>query len=337
MHNTGLILDAESINDLKTLSIKAENVGFHSVWATELYRTSFQQIASTAQNTTKIRLGTAVSLAFTRSPLITALNSLDIDELSNGRFILGLGTGAKYTNENYHGIDYGEPVKRIKECVEIIKHFIASSHKNKSFEYNGDYYQHNTKGYKRAFKPLRDNIDIYLAGIGTNMIRTSAEIADGYIGHAVCSYKYLEDIVVPALNKGFEISGKNKENFKKCSIVTCAVSNNIEQAKKDVKATIGFYATVKTYKDPFILHGFENNLKEIRDAYFNNDIDKMIESVPDKMVDLFAIVGDKKYCLEKIEHYRKLIDLPILSVPHYFIDYKDVQQYQLRLIELFSQ
>ena len=100
MHNTGLILDAESINDLKTLSIKAENVGFHSVWATELYRTSFQQIASTAQNTTKIRLGTAVSLAFTRSPLITALNSLDIDELSNGRFILGLGTGAKYTNEN---------------------------------------------------------------------------------------------------------------------------------------------------------------------------------------------------------------------------------------------
>jgi alkanesulfonate monooxygenase SsuD/methylene tetrahydromethanopterin reductase-like flavin-dependent oxidoreductase (luciferase family) len=142
MHNTGLILDAESINDLKTLSIKAENVGFHSVWATELYRTSFQQIASTAQNTTKIRLGTAVSLAFTRSPLITALNSLDID---------------------------------------------ASSHKNKSFEYNGDYYQINTKGYKRAFKPLRDNIDIYLAGIGTNMIRTSAEIADGYIGHVICS------------------------------------------------------------------------------------------------------------------------------------------------------
>jgi len=105
MHNTGLILDAESINDLKTLSIKAENVGFHSVWETELYRTSFQQIASTAQNTTKIRLGTAVS-------------------------------------------------------------------------------------------------------------------------------------------------------------------NNIEQAKKDVKATIVFYATVKTYKDPIILHGFENNLKEIRDAYF---------------------------------------------------------------------
>jgi len=143
MHNTGLILDAESINDLKTLSIKAENVGFHSVWATELYRTSFQQIASTAQNTTKIRLGTAVSLAFTQSPLITALNSLDIDNI--------------------------------------------------------------------------------------------------------------------------------------------------------------------------------------------------IECVPDKMVDLFAIVGDKKYCLEKIEHYRKLIDLPILSVPYYFIDYKDVQQYQLRLIELFSQ
>lgn len=336
MHDTGLILDAEKLNDLKTLSINAENAGFHSVWSTELYRTSFQQISTAAQSTDKINLGTAVTLAFTRSPLITALTALDLDEQANGRFILGLGTGAKYTNERYHGVHYGKPVKRIKEYIEVVRHLITSSHKDESFKYEGEYYQINTKGYKRAFKPVRENIDIYLAGIGSNMIKTCGEVADGYIGHVVCSYNYLKEKVIPALESGLNLSEKNKSNFQKCSIITCAVSNNIEKAINDAKATIGFYATVKTYKEPFILHGFEKDLKNIRDAYFNNNVKKLIDSVPDEMVNTFAIVGDENYFLEKLEKYRNLINLPILSVPHYFIDYKDVLKYQNNLIELFS-
>jgi alkanesulfonate monooxygenase SsuD/methylene tetrahydromethanopterin reductase-like flavin-dependent oxidoreductase (luciferase family) len=127
MHDTGLILDAETLNDLKTLSINAENAGFHSVWSTELYRTSFQQISTVAQSTCKINLGTAISLVFTRSPLITALTALDLDEQTNGRFISGLRTGAKYINEEFHGIHYGKPVKRIKEYVKIVRHLITSS------------------------------------------------------------------------------------------------------------------------------------------------------------------------------------------------------------------
>jgi len=336
MHDTGLILDAESIIDLKTLSNNAEKAGFHSVWSTELYRTSFQQISFAAQETNKIKLGTAVSLAFTRSPLITALTALDIDEQTNGRFILGLGTGAKYTNEKYHGVHYGKPVKRIKEYIEILRHYISSSHKDKNYKYEGEYYQLNTKGYKRAFKPEREDIDIYLAGIGSNMIKACGEIADGYIGHVVCSYDYLKDNVIPALNSGFHISESNKENFKKCTIITCAVSDNTDKAIHDVKGTIGLYATVKTYREPFLLHGYEKDLKNIRDAYFSNNIEKLIESVPDEMVNTFAIVSDEKHFLEKLEKYRNLIDLPILSVPHYYIDYKDVLKYQNSLFKIFS-
>ena len=337
MHDTGLILDAEALIDLKTLSLNAEKAGFHSVWSTELYRTSFQQITIAGQTTEKINLGTAVSLAFTRSPLITALTALDIDEITDGRFILGLGTGAKYTNEKYHGVFYGKPVKRIKEYIEVVRNLIGSSHKGNNYEFDGEYYQINTKGYKRAFKPVRDKIPIYLAGIGTNMIKACGEVADGYIGHVVCSYDYLNEIVIPALNSGLESSKLNQENFKKCSIITCAVSDNIDKAALDAKATIGFYATVKTYREPFILHGYEKNLKNIRDAYFSNDINRLIDSVPDEMVDTFAIVGNKTRFIDKLNKYRDKIDLPILSVPHYFIDFKDVLQYQNNLIELFPQ
>ena len=336
MHNTGLILDAESINDLKTLSIKAENANFHSVWSTELYRTALHQIAATAHNTEKIQLGTAVSLAFTRSPLITALSALDIDEISNGRFILGLGSGAKYTNEKYHGVHYGKPVQRIKECVEIIRYYISYAHTDSDYEFDGEYYKIKTKGYKRAFKPLRNKIDIYLAGIGEKMIQTSAEIADGYIGHVVCSLPYIKEVVLPSLNNGFNKSNNSKKEFTASTIITCAVSDDLDKAVLDTKATIGFYATVKTYREPFLMHGYEREIEKIRSAYFNKDIKTMINSVPDRMVDDFSVVGNKFQCVDKINKYREFIDLPILSVPHYFIDYNDVKQYQQNLIELFS-
>ena len=333
---TGLILDAASINDLKELAVKAEESNFHSIWATELYRTSFQQLAAAASVTKKIKLGTAVALAFTRSPLITALTAMDLDEQSGGRTILGLGTGAKNTNERYHGIKYGKPVKRIKECIKIIEHYVTKSSENSDYRFSGEFYEINTKGFKRAFKPLREQIPLYLAGIGENMLRCSAEVADGYIGHVVCSLNYLKNNVLPAIDEGLSISDKKRENFTVSSIITCAVTDNYEEAKKAAKATIGFYATVKTYRKPFELAGFSGQVEKIRNAYFNNDISKMIEYVTDDMVEEFSVIGDEDFCKKKINSYRELIDLPILSAPHYFIDFHLVRKYQNELLRVFG-
>lgn len=331
MNKVGLILDAKTINDIKDLAFNAEQANFHSVWATELYRTSFQQISAAASVTNKIKLGTAVALAFVRSPLITALTALDLDEFSNGRFILGLGTGAKRTNENFHGISYGDkPVTRIKECITLIKSLISGSHKGDIIDFEGEFYDINTKGYKRAFKPVRTSIPVYLAGIGTNMVKASSKYADGYIGHVVCSLKYLEKNVLPQ----FEVS--DDTDFTKCSIITCAVSKDLKKAREHAKATIAFYAMVKTYEAPFKLHGFTEQTKLIRNAYFKKDVKSMINHVTDEMVDTFAVVGDKNFCEERINEYRKFLDLPILSVPHYFIDFKDVKNYQMSLIEAFA-
>lgn len=330
MSKVGLILDAKSINELKELAIAAEQANFHSVWTTELYRTSFQQIAAAASVTSKIKLGTSVALAFVRSPMITALAALDLDEFSDGRFILGLGTGAKRTNENFHGVNFGDkPVTRVKECISLIKSFISGSHKGEIIDYEGEFYDINTKGYKRAFEPLRISVPLYLAGIGTNMVKASSECADGYIGHVVCSLKYLEEKVIPSFSQ------KN-DDFTACSIITCAVSEDLERAREHAKATIAFYAVVKTYEAPFILHGFTEQTKLIRDAYFKKDIKSMISHVTDQMVDTFAIVGNSDYCKEKVDKYRKYLDIPILSVPHYFIDFREVKKYQISLIEAFS-
>lgn len=336
MDKTGLVLDAHSLNELKKLAQKADNAGFHSLWATELYRTSFQQLAAVVPETKNILLGTSVALAFTRSPLITALSVMDLDELSNGRIILGLGSGAKRTNERFHGIEHGKPVKHIKECVDIITRIISGSHKDQDIKYKGTYYTIDMKGYRRPFKPLRERIPVFLAGIGSSMTRASALHADGYLGHVVCSLEYLKRNIIPSIEKGLMESNKKRNDFTVSSIITCAVSDDIQHAKRAAKATIAFYALVRTYEKPFRIHGYLDQANKIREAYFRRDIDGMIENVDDEMVDTFSIVGDEDYCRFRLQKYRECIDLPILSVPHYFIGSEEIKHFQDKLINVFG-
>jgi len=336
MKPVGIILDAEKISDIALLARRAEEAGFDSAWATELYRTSFQQLAAAAQATSGIGLGTAVALAFVRSPLVTSLTALDLDEVSNGRLILGLGSGAKRTNESWHGIPHGKPVTRIRECMEAVRLIIGSSHTGIPVEYKGEYYNINTRGYRRPFKPVRDRIPIYLAGVGSMMCRAAGETADGYLGHVVCSLRYLREVVAVNLKAGLTKSRRDPGEFRNASIITCAISGDRKRAMHAARATIAFYATVRTYEPPFRLHGFENETGKIREAFFNGDTASMIKYVTDDMVAAFAVVGDADECRRKIDEYREIIDLPVLSAPHYYIDFEEVSEYQRSILEVFG-
>ena len=337
MQEVGLVLDARSMEELKEIAVRAEKANFHSVWATELYRTPFQQLAAVACATRRIRLGTAVALAFVRSPLTTSLVSLDLDETSSGRMILGLGSGAKRTNENFHGIYYGDrPVARIRECIRLVREIMSEAHTGKEIVFDGEFYRVNTKGYKRAFEPVRTSIPIFLAGVGKNMVRAAAEIADGYMGHVVCSLEYIKKVVSPSLLKGLRAAGKKDEDFTRCSIITCAVSDDAEKAREAARATVAFYATVKAYDPPFRFHGFDAETAKIRDAFRRGDVRSMIRSVSDDMVDAFAVVGDPEHCRRRVREYGEYMDLSVLSAPHYFLDYGEVRKYQEELIGVFS-
>jgi probable F420-dependent oxidoreductase len=336
MKPVGMILDAEKFSDIALLARSAEEAGFDSVWATELYRTSFHQLAAAAQVTSVIKLGTAVALAFVRSPLVTSLAALDLDEISNGRLILGLGTGARRTNEMWHGIEHGKPVARMRECIEAVRLIIGGVHTGEPVECKGEYYNISTKGYRRPFKPVREEIPIYLAGVGSRMCQAAGETADGYLGHVVCSLRYLREVVAPSLKAGLQKSRRDTGGFKTASIITCAVSKDKKRAMHAARATIAFYATVRTYEAPFRLHGFEKEASVIREAFLKGDTSSMIKYVTDDMVSAFAVVGDAEECRKKIEQYREFIDLPVLSAPHYYLDFEEVGEYQRSIFEVFG-
>ncbi len=337
MRKVGFILDSNSIQGLKELAVSAEKANFHSIWATELYRSPFQQLSAVASVTSTVKLGTAVALAFVRSPLVTSITSIDLDEISSGRMILGLGTGAKRTNENFHGVSYGDrPVTRIRECVEIVRKMISDIHTDTEVDFKGRFYNVNTKGYRRAFEPVRRRIPIFLAGVGSGMVRAAAEFADGYLGHVVCSLEYIKEVVSPSLEDELKKRGRKDGDFTKSSIITCAVSHDVDKAREAARPTIAFYATVKAYEPPFRLHGFSKEVKAVREAFRAKDTKAMIRSVSDEMVDAFAVIGDERHCREEVKKYGEYIDLPILSAPHYFLDFKEVREYQQRLISTFT-
>lgn len=335
MKPAGLILDSDEISGLLPLARDAEAAGFDSIWATELYRTSFEQLSYVSSVTNSIKLGTAVALAFVRTPLITALTALDLDEISGGRLILGLGTGARRTNEMWHGISHGKPVTRIKECIDVIR-LVTEKAGEGALRYEGEYYDINTKGYHRPFRTVRNNIPIYLAGVGGGMCRAAGERADGYLGHVVCSERYLKEAVLPEIKSGLEASGRERGGFSAASIITCAVSRDRKRAMEAARATIAFYATVRTYEPPFRLHGFTAETAKIREAFLNGDVKSMIGAVSDDMVNTFAVVGSPDECRKRIGSYREILDLPILSAPHYYIDFDEVREYQKSILEVFG-
>ncbi|MCL4244458.1 MAG: LLM class flavin-dependent oxidoreductase, partial [Candidatus Dadabacteria bacterium] len=152
----------------------------------------------------------------------------------------------------------------------------------------------------------------------------------------VCSERYLKESVLPEIKAGLEASGRERKEFTAASIVTCAISDDTKRAMEAARATIAFYATVRTYEPPFRLHGFTAETARIRDAFLNGDVKSMVAAVSDDMVNTFAVVGSPDECRRRIDSYGEVLDLPILSAPHYYIDFEEVREYQRSILEVFG-
>ena len=216
-----------------------------------MFHDPFLPLASAATGTSRITLGTSIALAFVRSPWVTALSALDLDILSGGRFILGLGTGLKRLNERWHGVAYGKPTPHIRECVKVIRLITERAHIGEPIRFSGQYYDVDIQGWQRPVMPVRERIPIYLAGVREGMIRTAAEVADGLLGHPIYSQRWINDVVLPSVARGLRDSARKREDFQLCLFVCCAVDNDVAAARRAAAATIAFYATVNTYEPLF--------------------------------------------------------------------------------------
>jgi probable F420-dependent oxidoreductase len=320
--------------DVARLASRAENAGFDAVWTSEMFHDPFLPLASAATATTRITLGTSIALAFVRSPWVSALSALDLDILSGGRFILGLGTGLKRLNERWHGVAYGKPTPHIRECVKVIRLITERAHTGEPIRFSGQYYDVDIQGWQRPVKPVRDRIPIYLAGVREGMIRTAAEVADGLLGHPIYSLRWINDVVLPSVGRGLRDASRRREDFELCLSVCCAVDIDVAAARRAAAATIAFYATVNTYEPLFA--GFPKQVASIRDALVQKNTAAMVAAVTDNMIDAFAVAGPPGEVRQRLAPYAELADSICLAPPDQLIDPAETERYREALLATFA-
>jgi probable F420-dependent oxidoreductase len=299
-----------------------------------MFHDPFAPLATASGSTSTIDLGTSIALAFVRSPWVTALAALDLDVLSGGRFILGLGTGLKRFNERWHGVAYGKPTPHIREVVQIVRLVNETAHLGEPIRFRGQFYDFDIQGWRRPIAPVRPRIPIYLAGVREGMIRTAAQVADGLLGHPIYSLKWTRDVVLPSVARGLAESGRKREDIKLCLALCCAIHPDVVSARRAAAATIAFYATVTTYEPLFV--AFPAEVARIQEAARAGDTEEMVAGVTQEMVDVFAAAGTADDVRRKVAGYRDLADTVILTPPDQLVEPSETARYRSALIEVFG-
>jgi probable F420-dependent oxidoreductase len=326
----------ESFDELEAVARAADDAGFSAVWTSELHRTAVVPLAAMARATTRVQLGTAIMWAFTRSPMVTALAALDLDEASGGRMNLGLGTGVRRLNHDWHNRPFDRPVARLRETVDVIRAVIARAHTGGTIEVNGDLERIHLRGYERPFPPVRTSIPIYLASVGPQLTRLAGEIGDGWIAHELGSPAYFRERILPQLQAGLRAAGRTRDTLKVVVSACCVTRPDAREAKRQAAGLVAFYATVKTYDDFFDFHGFLPEAKRVQELFRAGEHDRLGDAVPDEMVDALAFAGTPDDVRARLAAYDGLADMVKLSPPTHFVAAEVTRTAQRGIIELLA-
>jgi probable F420-dependent oxidoreductase len=306
---------------------RLEDLGIYGVWAPQLHWPPFATLAAAAMASSSLKLGTGVALAFSRSALETALSALDLDRISGGRAVLGLGTSVRMFNERMHGVVYGKPVEHLREVVETVRAIIERGHQGKLGPIEGTYQRLDLTGFSTGRRPVRAVIPIYLPALFQNTVVLAARIADGLLGHPVWSLSWIAD-QAKVLETELAKAGRPREKFHVNLWNYVAVSENRRSAIDDMRGTVAFYSSIAQYAKYFAAHGFGAQSDAVAAAAAQNDLASMLKAVPDEMVTTFAIAGTPDEVRERVDLMWKHADSITLSPPQNALSATRIGEYR---------
>lgn len=311
---------------------EAEAVGAESAWSIELFRNAFTQATYLAAQTERIGVGTGIAWAFTRSAMTLAMSAMDIDEISGGRFRLGLGAGVKALNERWHNAEYGRPAPHLRETVEAVREIIAAAAEGRPVRYEGSYHDLDIRGWVRSTPPLRAAIPIYCAAVQKGMARMAGDVADGMLGHPMCSPRWIEQELIPAYEEGLARSSRQRRDFTHIAAICCAIDEDEQVAIEAARRTVAFYATVKTYLPLYELHGFGAEAAAAAEAFRRGDLAGVLDAIPDAMVENYCAAGPPDKVRARVEELARVCDIVMPSPPTYFLPEEQVTEYNRRIL-----
>lgn len=332
----------ETLAELADAARRAEQAGAEVVWVPELHRSASVSAAALVQATTDAQVGTAIQLAFTRSPMVTALEALDLDELSDGRFILGLGTGVQRLNESWHNARWGKPVGHLRETVRNVRHVVAHATAGAEMALDGEFEPMRIRGYQRPYPVRRPAIPIYLAAMGPAMTRLAGRIGDGWISHELCSPSYLVERILPEVETGIAMAvddggPRSRADVELVVSACCSVDPDPVVARDRARGQVGFYASVRTYADFFAFHGLAQAQQRVVDAFgAGTGAEHLADAVTPEMVDAVTLNGDRDRVAAQIGAYEGIADAVKLSAPTHGLTPQEIRAGQDEVVGLIA-
>jgi alkanesulfonate monooxygenase SsuD/methylene tetrahydromethanopterin reductase-like flavin-dependent oxidoreductase (luciferase family) len=336
MGRLGLMLKGQhmSIQGMIEFSVQAEERGFESVWIPEFWRECFVPAAAIAMRTSRIQIGVGIALGYARSATLMAQTVANIDEVSQGRFIFGLGTGAFEPNELWYDVrNQKRPLTRIRDVAEIVRR-VLTAHQDEQVSYEGK--EASMKDFPVAFTPHRPRVPLYLGSIKPRSIELAGAIADGVLTGALISVQYLREVVRPRLHAGATGAGRSARDVDLASLVTCAIADDPAEARAMARADVATYLPFEGMRTVFDQSDYGEIQKEAAAAFLRNDIDAVRAAVTDDMIDTLTVCGTPDQCRAKLEALREYVELPVLLPAAAGLSPAEVHRNTARILETFA-
>jgi probable F420-dependent oxidoreductase len=293
--------------DIPNIARAAEEIGFDCLWTSETQHEPFLPLAIAAEHTTRIELGTAIAVAFPRSPTVLAHIAWDLANASKGRFILGLGTQVKAHIERRFGMPWESPAAKLREMILAMRALWDTWQNGTKLNFRGEFYK------LTLMTPFFDpgaiehpNIPIYIAGVNEHLCRVAGELCQGFHVHPFHTAKYIRDIVLPNIEQGAQAARRSRADLQLSSAIFVA-TNDAERAA--VRQQISFYASTPTYKTVLDAHGWGEVNQKLGALAARGKWDEMPALITDDILNAVAIIAPQAQVPARIkERYTGLLD-----------------------------
>jgi len=329
----GLVLTGGSAAADVELAVRAEAAGLDAVFSIEFFhRHGYVPLGAVAQATSRIRLGTAIANAFTRTPLLHASAALDIDDLSEGRMILGLGSATRRMNEDWYDVPFSRPAPRMVELVRLLR--AALDHEGRGLRWDGEFWQLDVPMY--AHPPRLGEIPLWVAAVNRGMIAAAGRVADGLVGHPVATRRWHREVTLPGLRAAEGREGRAEGACGLFPYVIVSLDEDRERALRDARSQIGLYYTTALYHSILDLHGLREVGEACRAAFRRGDLDALADAVPDALVEEIAVACPPDEARERLAQWEGLTAMPLLYAPSFGVRPERVHANLARILEVFG-
>jgi probable F420-dependent oxidoreductase len=291
----GTGVDSGDMHTIPDRVRKLEELGVNAVSVGETQHNPFLPLVLVAEHTREMEFATSVAIAFPRVPHITANLAWDLSKYSGGRFVLGLGTQVKGHNERRFSVPWAPPGPHLRDYINCMRAIWDSWQLGTKPDYEGEYYQYKlTSPFFNPGPIEHPDIKVIVSAVNPFNARLAGEVCDGIAIHGFSTFKYIREVLIPAVHEGARRAGKNPADLQIRGGGMLATGRNeeeVEAARKVVKRRISFYGSTRSYSNVMKLHGWDDEAALLHRLSVEGKWEDMVDVVTDEMVEEFAVVG----------------------------------------------